>query len=1193
MSDATNAEIEIRLKQLEDRLRLTRVDVDRLQTEITELRKLLSARDTHSAAATTAAPAGKPTPVAESAVSARTGGTAQKGANQVSQPGQSAKQQTQQTEQLRPTPRKPAGPSLLTKLTDLIKSRVGGIAIEEFVGLNLLNKIGILMLVVGGGFFLRIAYQWVGPEIKLAGLTLLASGALLGGEYFFRKASGNFRLFGLGLAAGGSVLLFFNAFAAYHVDATRVIPQDQAGFAYLLLLIVAGGIVANSLRYNSETFTGFAYLLAFISISINESEASAECFTGHFALVALAILAASLIFVMSLRRWKFLGVLGLLGTYANFFWYATALPRTLEGFVWRGEALTDLENFAAGGAQAGPDYFFFAFLYLLIYWLVFSVSIFTMPVLDAASRRIGVWLNIANVLCFYLLVAYIRPPATEWGSFAITSGLGLACLGIAVLGRLFGREHLWSSSVLLGAGLLALAVPFRFSEYGLVFGWLIQATVLIALGYRLREPLFRYAGYLVLFANVGAFLDLPPGDLIYGFGPEALSGPEGLEDSQGANFVPPLWTFDWNRGLLYCFMIVCFFGLQIFAALVSRVREQGNIKTTDVESGGAVVRTPVDHIAWHVLGAFGTLVVFLLSHYSLLLSQQALFLIPFALLLLLPHRFLRIGPFLLYAVILLWAALLSASGLIIANEAPGLPVYQRLSLILLAIGGGLVFVYYRHFSPDAGPPDNANETTALGDARTGGWRFPSPVPARILAGLALWLPAIVLPAFAGHHIDARITILGAALAVGLLGMTYLRYRQGLMALFALCSFSVLFVTVLYIVQLFEAADFQIRFLWNSGWLWLVALIGAATVHIRFARENAALQTRRSGFAFAGTLTVAALVALAWIQIQVAPPFQPAAILGYAVVLVACLWWRDEFSGRALTVALAMLAFLVGPLYWIFFDGLPAALESVESDSGGINARNILAISALPALSAFATILLHPVRRARDLNALVSLGFLLAAVHILVPSVYRPSCYGLITLGNYYLLGRLRLMPSVAPDEWSSLVRAAPAPFVFTILSFAALLLNYSDTGAADVTGFPLVLRAIMGVAPLLFLAFSLGLHGALFGNEELTPFQRAGYPALLLAFVLLTMSLIGIGWWSLAWAVLGVIALVVGILRNMKLLRYGGFALILLALLKLALWDIRELESTARVIVLVCIGMSFVVASYFYARFKDLIFPKE
>lgn len=1233
MKEPTNAELAFRIKQLEDRLRVARVDVDRMQGEVEELRRLLSDRGQSAGQTPPPKKASEPGQVA-AAEKAPADTTIVKRPQPVREERvpQPAAQQVD-----RAAKTEPAGSSLIAQGVAWLRARVGDIPLEEFVGLNLLNKIGVLMLVVGAGFFLRIAYQSVGPELKLAGLTLLAAGALFAGEYFFRKRHGatgehgNYRLFGMGLAAGGSVLLFFNAFAAYHVDATRVIPESQSAFAYLLLLLVAGGIVANSLRYNSEAFTGFAYLLAFISISINESEASAERFTGHFALLALAILAASLIIVMSLRRWKFLGVLGLVGTYANFFWYTTALPRTLEGYVWRGEALAEFQNFVGAAGGPGPDYFLFAFLYLAIYWLVFSVSLFTMPAASTAERRIASWLHVANVICFYSLVAYIRPPAMAWGSFAVTAGLGSASLLIGILGRSLDRGHLWKPGVILGLALLTLALPFRFSEHALVFGWLVMATAAIALGYSLREGLFRYAGYLIILLNIGAFLDLPAGDLFYGYGPEALQDapfddqateePGIGQDESGQGVTrglpeagAPLWAFDWNRGLLYVFMLVCFFGLQVFAALVSRQRP-GDSEDIDAASAGSAlpVRTQVDHLAWHVLGGMGVLVAVLLAHYSLLLGQQALALVPFAGLLLLAHRLLRIAPFYLYVVLLLWAALLSAGGLIVANEGPGESFYQRASLLSIFAGGVFAFFYHHFFAPDL---------PRTGERRFA-WRMSSPASPALLAGIALWTPAIIAPSFAAYQLDERLTILGATVAAAGLAAVYWRFRQGLLALAGLSSFSVLFVLVLYLIQFFDAENLESRsvFLYNSGWLWLAATAGAVAIHLGLLRSagiaaaadavddpGSSGSAARSGFAFAALLAVGALVAVAWIQIQVNETYavyRPLAILLYAFVLAVGLRWRVEFSGRALPVALAGLALLVGPLVWTLEYGAWNAL-----DGGVIGAlftgetymrylQALLAVGALPAFAILIAVCVHPAKGARDLAGLFTLLFALALVHLLVPQIYRPSAYGLITLSGYYLLDRLRaqLGGGVARsgDEWSRLFRLAPFAFICTLLSFAALLFDYSAASGLDVekAAAPLALRAIMGVVPLIFLSFSLALHGKLFGEEELTPFQRGGYPALLLAFVLLTMSLVNVGWWSLVWAVLGVAALVGGILRNLKLLRYGGFALILLALLKLSLWDIRELESTARVVVLVCVGVSLVVASYFYARFKDLLFPKE
>lgn len=117
----------------------------------------------------------------------------------------------------------------------------------------------------------------------------------------------------------------------------------------------------------------------------------------------------------------------------------------------------------------------------------------------------------------------------------------------------------------------------------------------------------------------------------------------------------------------------------------------------------------------------------------------------------------------------------------------------------------------------------------------------------------------------------------------------------------------------------------------------------------------------------------------------------------------------------------------------------------------------------------------------------------------------------------------------------------------------------------------------------------MSLHSQLHHTKSKLQFSLFAIPVLFLFFVILTMTLFEMRWWSLIWAAEALALLLLGLVRDIKSIRYGGIALIVISLLKLGIWDMRQLEDDTRVLVLVGIGLLFVVASYFYARFKNRI----
>ena len=340
------------------------------------------------------------------------------------------------------------------------------ISLEERLGRNWLNKLGVISLVIGLASLLGYKFGDLGPLGKdLVGLAV-ALILLLGGLFLERLP--RYQLFARAGIGGGWALAFFLSFALYHVDAMQLLHSQAADL--ILMLLVAAGMVAHSLHYRSQVVTSLAFLLAFLTVSISH--------VTLFSLVAGALLAAGLVSVTFRYRWYELGLAGLVALYANhFLWLTRVLP---------------------GGAQ--PHQHFADFLpsaaLLILYWLLFRLLfVFRVP-LDRRQEIVSVLTAILNSAGLLLLLKFqsVHP---EWAFSA------LMALGIAEGALAFVARPRWRTAFIvlftIASALVLAAIPFGFSGSPWTLLWLLEAEILFIAGLAMPELVFRRLGALAWF----------------------------------------------------------------------------------------------------------------------------------------------------------------------------------------------------------------------------------------------------------------------------------------------------------------------------------------------------------------------------------------------------------------------------------------------------------------------------------------------------------------------------------------------------------------------------------------------------------------------------------------------------------------------------------------------------------------------
>jgi Predicted membrane protein (DUF2339) len=355
------------------------------------------------------------------------------------------------------------------------------ISLEERLGQNWLNKLGIVTLVIGLALFLGYQLRTLGPAGKSA-IGLILSVAILAAGLILERRP-NYRIFARAAIGGGWALTFFVTFAIYHVTAMKVL--DSQALDLILMFVIASAMVVHSLRYHSQVVTSLAFLLAFVTVGISE--------VTLFSLVTGALLAAGLVYVSAREYWYELGLCGLIGVYLNH-------------FLWLHRVLPD-------GAIPGRPFpqFIPSAALLLIYWLLFRlVYVFRIP-RNERQQNLASITAILNSIGLMSLLKY-QSSHPEWAFYALLA-LGTAEMTLAFLARPRIRSAFIILSTIASVLLLA-AIPFHFSGADWTFFWLLEAELLFLAGIRLPEPVFRRLGLLAAFAVSAKllFIDAP---LIY------------------------------------------------------------------------------------------------------------------------------------------------------------------------------------------------------------------------------------------------------------------------------------------------------------------------------------------------------------------------------------------------------------------------------------------------------------------------------------------------------------------------------------------------------------------------------------------------------------------------------------------------------------------------------------------------------
>jgi len=214
-------------------------------------------------------------------------------------------------------------------------------SLEFIVGTRWFTGVGVLLVLLGIGFFFRYAFthDLISPHLRvLTGLVL--GGVFIEIGFWLKKKYRNYGLSLVGVGLGVIYIAFYAAYAFY-----ALVP-GLLSFACLIAVVALG--IFSAVRYDAEQLAATSLIAGYISVILFVSELS---MTGTF--VALALMSLILISVSYYKHWPRVASLALIfTTVAVAFWISPSmetdklLTAFLVGALYLVFALSNLINFA-------------------------------------------------------------------------------------------------------------------------------------------------------------------------------------------------------------------------------------------------------------------------------------------------------------------------------------------------------------------------------------------------------------------------------------------------------------------------------------------------------------------------------------------------------------------------------------------------------------------------------------------------------------------------------------------------------------------------------------------------------------------------------------------------------------------------------------------------------------------------------
>ena len=340
--------------------------------------------------------------------------------------------------------------------------------LEKFIGENLANKIGIAVLVLGIGFFVKYAIDrdWIN-EIGRVFIGILCGGILLGTAHWLRK---KFTAFSSVLVGGGIAVLYLTIAIAFHEY--QLFTQTAA---FIIMIGITGFSVIFSLAYNRIELAIVALVGGFASPFIVSTG------DGNYIVLFtyLLILDVGMLVLAYYKKWNLVNIV------------AYAFTVILFG-SWLSAGFDDTQVSMVRGALIFVTLFYFVF---------FAMNVINNLKERTSFNALEFGLLLSTTFLYYAAgTVILNNESGEAFKGLFTAALGVFNFIFAFI--LYRRANVDKNLVFLLIGLvltfISLAAPVQLEGNYITLFWAAETVLLLWLSQKSGIRLMKLASLIVM-----------------------------------------------------------------------------------------------------------------------------------------------------------------------------------------------------------------------------------------------------------------------------------------------------------------------------------------------------------------------------------------------------------------------------------------------------------------------------------------------------------------------------------------------------------------------------------------------------------------------------------------------------------------------------------------------------------------------
>jgi len=363
---------------------------------------------------------------------------------------------------------------------------------EKVIGENWLNKIGIAILVIGIGFFVKYAIDqnWIG-EVGRVAIGIGTGAALIGIAHFLKN---NYRAFSSVLIGGGLSIFYYTISIAYH---DYGIFNQNAAFIIMSVITLFSTLL--SLFYDRKELAIIALLGGFSSPFMVQGETAN--YVAFFSYIA--ILNTGMLLLSYFKKWVVIQRLAL-GFTLLFF----------GGWMLMTNFLTTHEITTG-------------FTFASIFFAQFLTTHMGYNLRNKVKFSAWEFIQLLSTIGLYyagMMYLMMNTPFENWmGAFTIILAAVLAGIGFMVYSN---KEADHNLGKFLIAQVVTLVTVFGFvqleADYLSIF-WSVEAVVLLLLGQKMKVQLMKNASVLVTIISLLGLIKIWFGSYLWWGAPQQMS----------------------------------------------------------------------------------------------------------------------------------------------------------------------------------------------------------------------------------------------------------------------------------------------------------------------------------------------------------------------------------------------------------------------------------------------------------------------------------------------------------------------------------------------------------------------------------------------------------------------------------------------------------------------------------------------